>query len=44
MESCICSNCKYKFKAREMPKFCPYCDKDRVEKEESAEELLAKIE
>jgi len=44
MENFICSNCKYKFKAKETPKTCPYCDKGAVVKEMSAEDIVSEVD
>ena len=44
MESYICANCKFKFKASKMPSTCPYCGKKTVEKEKMANELVNEIE
>jgi len=39
----ICTNCKYRFKARFQDK-CPYCGDKMVEKEKSADELVQEVE
>ena len=44
MDSFVCLNCKYKFKARLMPKTCPYCNKGAVEPEKSAADIVSEIE
>jgi len=44
MEDFICKNCKYRFKSSGEPKTCPYCDKESVEKEKSASEIVNEIE
>jgi len=38
-----CKNCNYKFEAKEFKKKCPYCNKDNIEIELNAEELLNKL-
>ena len=38
----ICTNCNYKFES-ENPSDCPYCGKDSLEKDKSAEELLEEV-
>lgn len=44
MESFICLNCNYNFKSKQSPKTCPYCNKNTVEKEKSAEDIISEIE
>jgi len=44
MENFICTNCRYKFKANEMPRTCPYCDKRTVEQEKSAEDIVSEVD
>ena len=39
----ICKNCNFKFKAKRASS-CPYCDKQDVEREKSAEDLLEEAE
>ena len=39
----ICTKCNYKFDA-ENPEECPYCGKEGLEKDKSAEELLDEID
>jgi rubrerythrin len=35
----ICRHCRFRFNA-EKPRDCPYCGRDTLEREKSAEELL----
>jgi len=44
MDNFICLNCRYRFKAKERPKTCPYCDKGSVDLEQSAEDLVSEID
>lgn len=44
MNNFICLNCKYRFKAKEQSKTCPYCNKDSIELEKSAEDIVSEIE
>jgi rubrerythrin len=44
MENFVCLNCKYRFKAKEKPKTCPYCNKNAVDLEKSAEDIVSEIE
>ncbi len=43
MESFICLNCKYKFKSKQLSKTCPYCNKNAVELEKSAEDIVSEV-
>ena len=41
MTNFVCGECGYRFQSeKEKPKKCPYCSKEDVEKEKSAEELV----
>jgi Zn finger protein HypA/HybF involved in hydrogenase expression len=44
MENFVCLNCKYRFKAKAMPKTCPYCNKNSIDIEKSAEDIVSEIE
>ena len=44
IEHYICANCKFKFKASKMPNTCPYCNKNTVEQEKNADDLVNEIE
>lgn len=45
MENYVCLNCKYRLKAKEKPKACPWCSKTGcVEKERSAEDIVSEVE
>ena len=44
MDNFVCLNCKYKFKAGLKPKTCPYCNKQAVELEKSAADIVSEIE
>ncbi|MBR9706708.1 hypothetical protein GOV14_06755 [Candidatus Pacearchaeota archaeon] len=39
----ICTNCNYRFNAQEAID-CPYCGKEKIEKEKNATELLEEVE
>ncbi len=39
----VCTGCNFRFEA-ENPSECPYCGRDTLEKEPSAEELLNEVE
>jgi len=39
----VCKNCGYRFEAEKMKK-CPYCNKEDLEEEQSAEELVEGID
>ncbi|MBI5148428.1 hypothetical protein HZA33_01995 [Candidatus Pacearchaeota archaeon] len=39
-----CSFCKFRFDMARMPKFCPYCNRETVSAEETAEELIRDID
>jgi rubredoxin len=44
METFVCNNCRFRFKA-ENPHTCPYCGKGKsFQKEPSAEDLLDEVE
>jgi len=43
MDSYICLNCKFKFKTSQSPRTCPYCDKDAIEKEQGADDLVDEV-
>lgn len=43
MTQFICKECGYKLEAESRLKKCPYCDKDSLKKEESAEELIKRL-
>jgi rubrerythrin len=44
MNNFVCLNCKYRFRAKEQPRTCPYCDKGAVELESSAEDIVSEVE
>lgn len=39
----LCKNCNYRFES-ESASDCPYCGKETIEKEKSAEELLEDVD
>jgi len=43
MASYRCKNCRYSLESVKEIKKCPYCDKNSLEKEKSASELLDDI-
>jgi rubrerythrin len=43
MESYVCLNCKYRFKTSQRPRTCPYCNKNAVEMEKSAEDIVSEV-
>ena len=45
MTKFICKNCNYRFetKLEYKPKRCPYCNKDSVDEDQTAEKLLEEI-
>jgi len=43
MVKLVCTNCNYKFEAQEKPKTCPYCNKETIEYEKSASDLLNEV-
>ena len=43
MEGYICLNCKFKFKTSQTPRACPYCNKQTVEKERGAGDLVDEV-
>ncbi len=43
MESYICSTCRFKFKTSQNPRSCPYCDKDTIEKEQGASDIVDEV-
>jgi rubrerythrin len=45
MDDYVCLNCRYRFKAGEKPKACPWCSKSgSVEQERSAEDIVNEVE
>ena len=40
----MCLNCNFRFKAAKKTSLCPYCNKNAVETEKSAEDLLSEID
>ncbi|MEK6885622.1 MAG: hypothetical protein AABX17_01495 [Nanoarchaeota archaeon] len=43
MDDYICLNCKFKFKTSRSPRTCPYCNKDSIEKEQGAGDLVDEV-
>ena len=39
----LCKNCSYRFESKSASD-CPYCGKESVEKEKSAEEILDEVD
>ena len=44
MAKWACLSCNYRFDSEKVPKDCPYCGRDKIEKEKNAEELLGEIQ
>ncbi len=43
MAKFVCINCGYRFESDTGKKRCPYCGREDVEEEKSAEELVEKV-
>ena len=40
----VCKDCSYRFNANVLPKTCPYCNKEQIEEEKNAEELVEEVQ
>jgi rubrerythrin len=40
MKGYICTHCNFRLNSNNKPKDCPYCGRDSLEMEKSAEEIL----